>query len=102
MARIIKVDPEKLDLVANDMEKLIGEYQGIYKALYGEVEGMSSAWKGVDNQAFVQQIKEFDNDFQKMIELMSQYRQFVVDSSTAYKKTQSEIVAAAKKLSVGN
>ena len=98
MSRTIIVDPAKLESAAGKMDAQAADYESIYKQLYSEVDGMAAAWQGKDNIAFTNQIKGFEDDFQKMVALMREYSEFLKKSAVAYRTTQDEIVAGAKRL----
>lgn len=98
MGRTIVVDPQKLTAAANQMDGIIVDYQKQYNKLFSDVDAMGAAWQGRDNQAFVNQIKPFMQDFNKMTTLMQQYSQFLKDSAKAYQTTQNNIVSSAQKL----
>lgn len=98
MSRTIIVDPAKLESAAGKMDAYVADYESIYKQLYSEVDGMAAAWQGKDNIAFTNQIKGFEDDFQKMVALMKEYSEFLKKSAVAYRTTQDEITAAAKRL----
>ncbi|KAA0549167.1 WXG100 family type VII secretion target [Bacillus sp. BGMRC 2118] len=99
MARQITVDPAKLDSTSAKIEQQAGDYERIYKQLFNEVDGMAAAWQGADNLAYVNQVKGFMDDLQKMSELMRQYSEFLKMSATTYRNTQNEVINAAKRLS---
>lgn len=98
MARKIVVDPAKLRTAAEKMDAQAGEYTKQYTQLFSEVDGMGSAWQGVDNQAFVTQIKGYMDDFEKMVALMKQYSEFLRASAKTYEDTQTDITNSARKL----
>jgi WXG100 family type VII secretion target len=98
MARTITVDPAKLDTAAAKIDQQSADYERVYKALFSEVEGMQAAWQGTDNLAYVNQIKGFMDDFNKMTSLMKQYSEFLKVSARTYRDTQNEVVNAAKRL----
>lgn len=98
MARTIIVDPTKLDSAAQKIDTQASDYEAQYQKLFSEVDGMGAAWQGVDNLTFVNQIKGFMDDFQKMVALMRQYSEFLKFSAKTYKETQTEIVNQAKRL----
>lgn len=98
MGRTIVVDPGKLTAAAAQMDGIIGDYQKQYNKLFGDVDAMGAAWQGRDNQAFVNQIKPFMDDFNKMTALMQQYSQYLKDAAKAYQTAQNNIVDAAQKL----
>ena len=98
MSRKIMVEPSRLDTAASKIEALVGEYQKLYAQLYSEVDGLGAAWKGQDNVAFVTQIKGFEDDFQNMSAIMSEYARFLRDSATKYRETQTEVMNSARRL----
>lgn len=99
MARSITVDPAKLDSASAKIDQQAGDYERVYKQLFNEVDGMAAAWQGADNLAYVNQVKGFMDDLQKMTELMRKYSEFLKMSATTYRNTQSEVINAAKRLS---
>ncbi|WP_373481753.1 WXG100 family type VII secretion target [Acetobacterium sp.] len=98
MSRAISVQPSVLKKTADSLNQGVAEYEKIYKQLFSEVDGMGAAWQGIDNLAFVNQIKGFMEDFQKMGSLMKKYSQFLTDSAKTYESAQNEIVSGAKRL----
>ena len=98
MARTIIVDPAKLEAAAQQMDAQAADYEKLYQQLFNEVDGMGAAWQGADNIAFVNQIKGFNDDFQKMVSLMRQYSEFLKMSAKTYRETQNEIINQAKRL----
>lgn len=98
MGRSIMVQPEVLKKTAGALDQSVAEYEKIYRQLFNEVDGMGAAWQGVDNQAFVNQIKGFMDDFQVMVDLMKNYSQFLTNSANSYQAAQDEIISGAKRL----
>jgi len=98
MARKIMVDPQKLEAAAQKMDAQAADYEKQYQQLFNEVEGMGAAWQGADNVAFVNQIKGFMDDFQKMKTLMVQYAEFLKLSGKTYRDVQTETINQAKRL----
>ena len=98
MARTITVDPAKLESVSIKIEAETSDYERQYRQLFTEVDGLGAAWQGVDNMAFVNQIKGFQEDFQLMTKLMKQYSEFLKISAKTYRSTQNETVNQAKTL----
>lgn len=98
MARTITVDPAKLDAAALKIEAETSNYEKKYRELFGEVEALGAAWQGIDNTAFVNQIKLFQEDFIKMTSVMKNYSDFLRTSAKIYKETQTETYNQAKRL----
>lgn len=96
--RVIEVTPEQLESTAGAIENLAGEYKKQYDALYSETNAMASTWSGKDNQAYINQIAGFKDDFEKMHTLMLNYADFLRKSAKAYRTTQDTITAEARKL----
>lgn len=98
MARTIQVTPEQLESTAGKIEVLAGEYKVQYDQLYRETNAMASTWNGKDNNAFINQIAGFKDDFEKMHTLMNNYADFLRKSAKHYRETQDTVVSEAKKL----
>ena len=98
MARTIQVTPELLESAAQRINGLAGEYKTQYDALYGEMDAMRSTWQGKDNQAYLEQIGGFKDDFKNMYELMLRYEDFLRKSAKAYRDTQDTVTSEARKL----
>lgn len=97
-ARNILVTPEQLETAAGQIESLASDYQSQYNAMYSKTDALASTWQGEDNQAFVDQIAGFKDDFNKMYTLMNQYAEFLRKSASAYRETQQQVVTQAKSL----
>ena len=98
MGNKIVVNPANLEAAVTKIEQYVADYKQNYNQLFTEVDAMSSHWKGSDNVAFTTQIKGFKDDFENMAKLMSEYATFLKNSATAYKTTQANVEAGAKKL----
>ncbi len=98
MARTIEVTPEMLESAAKKINGLAGEYKTQYDALYKETGNMATTWNGKDNQAYINQINGYKDDFEKMQNLMISYADFLTKSAKSYRDTQDTVVANAKKL----
>jgi len=101
MSRKIVVEPARLKDASSAINTLSDQYKSIYDNLFVKVGEMGAAWQGPDNQAFVQQIEQFRNDFENMKKLMDDYSTFLKTSAEHYEKTQDEVISAAKRLSTG-
>ena len=101
MSRRIVVEPARLKEASSAITNLTNDYKTIYDNLFVKVGEMGSAWQGEDNQAFVQQIEQFRNDFENMKKLMDDYAIFLKTSAESYEKTQAEVISGARRLSTG-
>lgn len=96
--RQIRVEPERLEVAASNIEEANREYDRTYQAIYTQVDKMSSSWQGKDNTAFTNQIKAFEDDLRQISIIMRQYADFLRNSARAYRETQEEIYAQANRL----
>lgn len=99
MGRVIVVTPEELEKTASLIESLASDYKSQYDALYNETGALAAKWKGKDNVAFINQIDGFKDDLKSMYQLMNNYVDFLRKTAKAYRATQDEVVAQAKRLS---
>ncbi len=96
--RTIVVEPAVLENSASLMETINVQYRECFGQLYQAVELLSAGWQGADNAAFVHQIHGYQDDFQKISLLLSQYIEFLRAAARAYRQTQSELVSQASRL----
>lgn len=96
--RIIEVTPEQLETTAGAIENLAADYEKQYELFYSETRAMASTWNGKDNQAYINQIAGFEDDFKKMHKLMMEYASFLRTSAKHYRTTQETITTEARKL----
>ena len=99
--RII-VESSRLDSTAAQVDRLSDTYESEYKALFGTVRELKSAWDGTDNQAFTDQIEGFRDDFERMTRLMREYASYLRKTAETYRETQTEVANDARRLSQGN
>ena len=92
MARTIQVTPEQLESAAGKIEGLAAEYKASYDQMY------STTWSGQDNEAFINQIAGFKDDFAKMHTLMLNYADYLRKSAKAYRETQQNVITQARSL----
>ena len=97
----IVVATEELEEASRNVYSKANEYKDEYNKLYNLVNDLQNSWAGTDNIAYTNQIKEFQNDFNIMKDLMDDYAKFLSETASKYKATQEEIAAKAKTLSTG-
>lgn len=98
MARTIQVTPDLLEQAAGKIDGLAADYKTQYDSLYNETDAMATTWSGKDNQAYINQIAGYKDDFAKMHKLMQDYADFLRKSAKSYRDTQDTVVTQAKKL----
>lgn len=94
----IIVETTQLDAAAQKVDDLADKYLAEYTALYNAVTEMQSAWSGVDNTAYTNQIGGFKDDFQRMENLMREYSSFLKETANKYRATQADIKTKAQQL----
>ena len=98
---LIQVSPEQLDNAAKTISGMAVDYETLYKQLLSEVEGMKDVtWGGADAEAYIAQVKSFEDDFIKMFNLMNDYANFLTKSANAYRTTQGNVKDLAAKLTI--
>ncbi len=87
----IIVATEELKSVAQKVDDMAQNYKESYIELYSTINSLSETgiWQGVDNQAYVQQIEQFRNDFEAMEQLMRSYADFLRKAAEGYKTIQN-------------
>ncbi len=96
--RQISVEPSQVLKVATNIEACNDDYQRLYQELYSKIDYLSGIWKGKDNVAFVEEIRTYENNFQRISIVLRQYSDFLRRSINAYEGTQNELYAQAKQL----
>ena len=94
----ILVEPVQLENVASIVENRNNEYQRLYHSLFQEVDNISGVWQGEDNIAFTNQIKGFNDDFNRIAIVLSQYTEFLRNSARSYRECQNQLVSQARTL----
>lgn len=94
----IQVEPAQLELSATRVDDHALQYENGYKAILTKVDSLGTHWQGKDNLAFVQQIKDFQNEFMQMVNILQQYSIFLKQSAKVYRDTQDERMQQARRL----
>ena len=86
----IVVSTEQVKAVAQKVDNLARNYKESYTELYNLIESMAEygIWQGTDNDAFIQQITQFRNEFVAMEQLMISYADFLRKAADGYKTIQ--------------
>lgn len=88
----IQVTPANLRKVAGEVETLASMYKRQYGELFGLVETFTTTdFQGKDAKEFCTKVKEFEDDFMKMKNLMDEYAQFLKKAATDYEKNQENL-----------
>lgn len=95
----IKVTPAELRRAAGEVETLASKYKTQYGELFGLVENFTSTdYQGKDAQEFCAKVKDFEDDFLKMKELMDEYAQFLNKAANEYERNQENLSSQIKGL----
>ncbi|MCM1026242.1 MAG: WXG100 family type VII secretion target [Roseburia sp.] len=85
----IQVTPGNLKKAAGEVETLANNYRKQYGELFGLVETFTTTdFQGVDAKEFCSKVKDFEDDFMKMKNLMDDYAQFLRRAAEDYEKNQ--------------
>lgn len=98
MAKVIEVTPAQLESAASKIEHYASEYKSLYDQFYKVTGDMGSTYRGEDNLAYINQISGFQDDFQKMYQLMLDYADYLRKAAKNYRDTQDSITAQARNL----
>ncbi|MCD7905477.1 MAG: WXG100 family type VII secretion target [Clostridiales bacterium] len=101
MANVIRVTPEELENVANQLEGWTDSYNSCYNQILSTASDLSSSWAGEAQQAYLTQINGFEDDFKNLYVLFNQYASFLRTSAKKYSETEATIRDSAKALSTG-
>lgn len=95
----IQVTPANLRKAATDVENMANEYQRQYKELFGLVETFTTTdYQGKDAKEFCDKVKDFDDDFLKMKQLMDEYASFLRKAASDYEANQDNLSSQIKSL----
>lgn len=86
------VTPSQLRTAANDVDNLASDYKSLYGELLTKVdEFTSSDWQGKDANEFRQKVRDFEDDFNKMKQLMNDYATHLRKAADDYEANQDNI-----------
>ena len=97
-AKSIRITPEELRGTVGTIRGKAETYKDRYTHLYSRVDYMASSWEGKDNLEYVQQIRAFRPQLEKMEQLMRDYAQFLESAANAFDDVQGQIVSRAQSL----
>lgn len=98
MGEIIRVEPEKIRSAAEEIKSSASKYDKIAKELMENATQMGEAWKGTDNQTYVNQIKGFVEDLENMVKKLNQVSDTLEQQAQNYIKRQEANVENAQRL----
>ena len=88
----IQVTPANLRRAAGEVETLASNYKTQYGELFGLVENFTSTdYQGKDAKEFCAKVKDFEDDFLKMKDLMDEYARFLKKAADDYERNQENL-----------
>lgn len=94
----IVVETARLDTVAKEVDGLADRYTTNFKKLQSTVDSVKAVYDGEDSAAFITQVHGFDDDFQKMAQLMHNYASYLRSTAQTYRELQDSVMGQAKTL----
>ena len=102
MANVIKVTPEELTQVSNNLEQLTDSYQNVVNTINTTVNDLTQTWGGEAQASYATQINGFQDDFKELYVLLNQYSTYLRNTASKYSEAETSIKDSAKALSTGN
>lgn len=95
---MITVDLSALSSVGKNVQAKASEYLGEVNKIYQNVENLRNAWKGTDNQAYIDKVLTYKDDIENLGKVVNSYGLFCAETAANLERVQSEIASAAGKL----
>ncbi|MBW9211878.1 MULTISPECIES: WXG100 family type VII secretion target [Terrabacteria group] len=95
---MIKVEPEELELQANQLQQALEQYQNQSGQLMNTVLNLKDIWQGKDNEAFTNRLLEYHKDIQQIGLILNDYIQFLKQSTHSYRQVQEDLVSQVQGL----
>lgn len=97
----ININLDTLSSAKSVIDPLIDDYKTSYEAIYSAVTTMKESYQGSDSDAFVTQIEQFKNDFEKLETLLRAYSDEIEHIRSEYAKVQEDLKNRAANLNAG-
>jgi Uncharacterized protein conserved in bacteria len=101
MASAIKVNHNKLEAAAKEIDVYVGLHKGEMKKASGEVDTLSTSWKGDDAIQFRvnwSRVDDKGSTSEEMIKALTDYAEFLHFSAQKYKKVQTDAINRANRI----
>ncbi len=95
---MIQAEYQAINDAANAMKGASEEYLYCVKELYNIVNDTKSVWEGTDNERFVDKVNDHKANIDALGKIISDYSQFLLNSSASVEGTQDEVTSAASRL----
>ena len=95
----LRVTPEDLENRARQIDEKAGEYAGEYRKFFEEMEDFTSRdWTGAGAKAYMERLRGFEDDFNKMKQLMNDYATFFINAANTYDEKENDIIQRVSSL----
>ena len=94
----LKADYANMRNDASAISKAADDYKSNVAKLFNEVEQLSDAWKGIDNQEYVTKVSEYRQDMTTLGVAVNGYADFLRNAAARISATQDEIRSNAGRL----
>ncbi len=102
MANAIKVTPDTLRSVGDQIDHINDQYKNCYNNIYNEVSELTgNNWGGDAQRAYNDRIDGFRNDFQNLYNLLNNYCTYLRNTAAKYDQIEGEITQATSSLNTG-
>lgn len=95
MSGSLLVSPQELQAASERVRESTARYKASYDRIYAAVDSLATHWSGEANQAFVAQIRGFENDLDNMRKLLDKYGEFLFVSGNNYQNAENIIITNA-------
>ena len=95
---MIRASYGEMKSAANEITNAADNYKMNVEKLYKEVEQLDSAWKGVDNQEYVNKVNSYKSDMTSLGTAVAGYAEFLQRAADALNATQEDIKNEAGRL----
>lgn len=90
----IQVTPANLRKAAGEVEELASTYKKQYNELFSLVDTFTTTdYQGKDAREFCEKVRDFEDDFTNMKNLMDEYARFLKTAADDYEKNQENLSA---------
>ncbi|MDO5559705.1 MAG: WXG100 family type VII secretion target [Oscillospiraceae bacterium] len=84
---------------ARNISAIAEEYNISYRKIYSITNNdLKNAWVGQDSDSFISKMNSVQVKFEKMYDIMIDYKQFILDAATRYEQQMNENKDLAQKL----
>lgn len=94
----LKVNMREIEQIANNIDSKISEFVITYMKLNIQINNMKHSWRGADNQAYINKINSYNEYFNQLTKVLSQYTKCMSECVKDYSQTQQRLMERAKSI----